>query len=71
MLIPAVRRRGRTAATRRSQRGRRAAAAAEHDLWLCERIADHLALEPLKPARIGTAWKVPYGLGRDLTPTDG
>ena len=40
-----------------------------YDLWLCERIARTLELEPLKPARIGPAWKVPYGLGKSLTPT--
>jgi hypothetical protein len=39
-----------------------------YDLWLCERIADRLGLEPLAPARIGPAWKVPYGLGRKLGP---
>ena len=40
-----------------------------YDLWLLERIADDLGLEPLPPARIGPAWKVPYGLGKSLTPT--
>ncbi len=35
-----------------------------YDLWLLERIADRLALVPLPDARIGPAWKVPYGLGR-------
>jgi hypothetical protein len=39
-----------------------------HDLWLCEHIADAYGLEPLPPKRIGPAWKVPYGLGRSLTP---
>ena len=40
-----------------------------YDLWLCERIAQDLRLPPLPPARVGPAWKVPYGLGRSLTPT--
>jgi hypothetical protein len=35
-----------------------------YDLWLLERIAERLALVPLRGARIGPAWKVPYGLGR-------
>jgi hypothetical protein len=35
-----------------------------YDLWLLERIAERLALVPLPDARIGPAWKVPYGLGR-------
>jgi hypothetical protein len=35
-----------------------------YDLWLTERIAERLALVPLPDARIGPAWKVPYGLGR-------
>jgi hypothetical protein len=35
-----------------------------YDLWLLERIAERLALVPLRDARIGPAWKVPYGLGR-------
>jgi hypothetical protein len=39
-----------------------------YDLWLCERIADRLELPVLKPARVGPRWKVPYGLGRSLTP---
>jgi hypothetical protein len=39
-----------------------------YDLWLCERIAAALRLAPLKAARVGPAWKVPYGLGRSLTP---
>jgi hypothetical protein len=39
-----------------------------YDLWLCERIAEALGLPPLKPARIGPAWKVPYGLGKSLEP---
>ena len=39
-----------------------------HDLALCELMADELALPALRPARIGPAWKVPYGLGRSLTP---
>jgi hypothetical protein len=39
-----------------------------YDLWLCERIAEAMDLTPLKPARIGPAWKVPYGLGKSLEP---
>ena len=39
-----------------------------YDLWLLERIAERLALVPLPDARIGPAWKVPYGLGKSLTP---
>lgn len=39
-----------------------------YDLWLAERIAQRLALQPLPPKRIGPAWKVPYGLGRDDEP---
>jgi hypothetical protein len=39
-----------------------------YDLWLCERIAEGMDLTPLKPARIGPAWKVPYGLGKSLEP---
>lgn len=35
-----------------------------YDLWFMERIAERLALPPLRDARIGPAWKVPYGLGR-------
>jgi hypothetical protein len=35
-----------------------------YDLWLMERIAERLSLPPLRDARIGPAWKVPYGLGR-------
>jgi hypothetical protein len=35
-----------------------------YDLWLLERIAERLALVPLRDARVGPAWKVPYGLGR-------
>lgn len=38
-----------------------------YDLWLCERIARVLPLPPLPAARIGPAWKVPYGLGRSLS----
>jgi hypothetical protein len=41
-----------------------------YDLWLLERIADRLQLEPLKPARVGPRWRVPYGLGKALEPTD-
>jgi hypothetical protein len=40
-----------------------------YDLWLCERIAHVLSLPPLPPARVGPPWKVPYGLGRALSPT--
>ena len=39
-----------------------------YDLWLCERIARELDLPALPRKRIGPAWKVPYGLGRSLTP---
>jgi hypothetical protein len=39
-----------------------------YDLWLCEWLASRLDLRPLEPARVGPAWKVPYGLGRSLTP---
>ena len=39
-----------------------------YDLWLLERIAERLELVPLPEARLGPAWKVPYGLGRSLTP---
>jgi hypothetical protein len=39
-----------------------------YDLWLLERIAERLSLVPLRDARIGPAWKVPYGLGKSLTP---
>jgi hypothetical protein len=35
-----------------------------YDLWLAERIADRLDAPALPAARIGPAWKVPYGLGR-------
>jgi len=35
-----------------------------YDLWLLERLAGVMALEPLDSARVGPAWKVPYGLGR-------
>lgn len=35
-----------------------------YDLWLIESIARELKLTPLKPARIGPSWKIPYGLGR-------
>jgi hypothetical protein len=40
-----------------------------YDLWLCERIAQSLGLAPLKPARIGPSWKVPYGFGKSLKPS--
>ena len=39
-----------------------------YDLWLLERIARTLDLEPLEPARIGPRWKVPYGFGKSLEP---
>ena len=39
-----------------------------YDLWLCERIAEALGLPSLNPARVGPAWKVPYGLGKSLEP---
>jgi hypothetical protein len=42
-----------------------------YDLWLCERIAQSLGLAPLKPARIGPSWKVPYGFGKSLKPSGG
>jgi hypothetical protein len=42
-----------------------------YDLWLLERIAERLHLPPLRGARIGPAWKVPYGLGRSRTARDG
>ena len=35
-----------------------------YDLWLLERLAGVMELEPLPDARVGPAWKVPYGLGR-------
>ncbi|HZN87982.1 MAG TPA: hypothetical protein VFB44_03315 [Thermoleophilaceae bacterium] len=41
-----------------------------YDLWLCERIAGELDLEPLKPARVGPRWKVPYGFGKSLEPVE-
>jgi hypothetical protein len=42
-----------------------------YDLWLLEHLARTLGLEPLPKARIGPAWKVPYGLGRSNTPEYG
>jgi hypothetical protein len=33
--------------------------------------AQSLELAPLKPARIGPSWKVPYGLGKSLQPSAG
>ena len=42
-----------------------------YDLWLCEHLARSLGLQPLKPARVGPKWKVPYGLGRSRTPSTG
>jgi hypothetical protein len=39
-----------------------------YDLWLCEHIAEAMDLPALKPARIGPAWRVPYGLGKSLEP---
>jgi hypothetical protein len=41
-----------------------------YDLWLLEQIAERLALVPLPDARVGPAWKVPYGLGKSLTRED-
>jgi hypothetical protein len=35
-----------------------------YDLWLLEAIARELRLPALAEARIGPAWKVPYGVGR-------
>lgn len=35
-----------------------------YDLWLVEAIARELKLEALDGARIGPAWRVPYGVGR-------
>lgn len=35
-----------------------------YDLWLLEAIGRELRLPPLKAARIGPSWKIPYGLGR-------
>jgi hypothetical protein len=37
-----------------------------YDLWLLERLAERMRLAPLRDARIGPAWKVPYGLGKSL-----
>jgi len=39
-----------------------------YDLWLLERLAGAMKLDPLANARVGPAWKVPYGLGRSATP---
>ena len=41
-----------------------------YDLWLCERIAERLELAPLKAARVGPRWRVPYGFGKKLEPDD-
>jgi hypothetical protein len=38
-----------------------------YDLWLLERIATALCFESLLAVGIGSAWKVPYGVGRRLT----
>lgn len=35
-----------------------------YDLWLVEAIARELKLPALERARIGPAWRVPYGVGR-------
>lgn len=35
-----------------------------YDLWLLERIAQDLKYPALDEARIGPAWKLPYGVGR-------
>ncbi len=40
-----------------------------YDLWLLERLAAVMELQPLPAARVGPAWKVPYGLGRSASPT--
>jgi len=37
-----------------------------YDLWLLEHIARSLELAPLKRARVGPSWRVPYALGRSL-----
>ncbi|HEX5910332.1 MAG TPA: hypothetical protein VFY44_07545 [Thermoleophilaceae bacterium] len=39
-----------------------------YDLWLLERLAAVMELPPLPNARVGPAWKVPYGLGRSDKP---
>ena len=39
-----------------------------YDLWLLERLAAEMELAPLPSARVGPAWKVPYGLGRSARP---
>jgi len=39
-----------------------------YDLWLAERLARVLDWKPLTDARIGPAWKIPYGLGRKFKP---
>lgn len=36
-----------------------------YDLWLLETIAREAKLPALDEARIGPAWKIPYGLGRE------
>jgi hypothetical protein len=36
-----------------------------YDLWLVEAIARTIRLRPLDDARIGPAWRVPYGIGRE------
>ncbi|MBJ7354705.1 MAG: hypothetical protein JHC98_07760 [Thermoleophilaceae bacterium] len=40
-----------------------------YDLWLLEAIARQLRLRPLDDARIGPAWRVPYGIGRQPVST--
>lgn len=40
-----------------------------YDLWLCERMAQVLRLKSLPSAQLGTRWRIPYGLGRRLTPS--
>lgn len=39
-----------------------------YDLWLLERLAAVMELDALPNARVGPAWKVPYGLGRSAKP---
>jgi hypothetical protein len=39
-----------------------------YDLWLLERIAALLGLVPLDRVKLGPGWKIPYKLGKSLTP---
>lgn len=41
-----------------------------YDLWLLETIAREAKLPALDEARIGPAWKIPYGAGRKAIDTD-